>query len=36
TRQLDVEEVKELLLTLPYIQEELAKWTIPASAKRIG
>lgn len=36
TRQLGVEEVKELLLTLPYIQEELSHWTVPTSVKRIG
>ncbi|MDX5323887.1 MAG: polysaccharide biosynthesis protein [Exiguobacterium sp.] len=36
TEQLDVEEVKQLLLTLPYIQAELAAWEVPASVKRIG
>lgn len=36
TEQLDVEEVKQLLLTLPYIQAELAAWEVPPSVKRIG
>ncbi len=36
TEQLDVEAVKQLLLTLPYIREELAVWHLPASTKRIG
>ena len=39
-RQLDVDETVELLLTLPYIQEELAKESfhpfIPAAARRQG
>ena len=36
TEQLSVEDVKRLLLTLPYIQAELAAWHVPTSTKRIG
>lgn len=36
TEQLGVDEVKALLLTLPYIQQELATWHVPSSVKRIG
>ncbi|TCI39074.1 NAD-dependent epimerase/dehydratase family protein [Exiguobacterium sp. SH4S7] len=36
TEQLGVEDVKRLLLTLPYIQAELAAWHVPSSTKRIG